>query len=146
MSKKFYTEDVMASIKQQIKDQNISVRKQYLASEYYERRMEEYRRQEEIVIFGTGNYGRDLYRMLKIENICSVKCFCDNGIARQGKKMGELDILSPQEAVDRFPNALYIITPRGYGDEILRQLVGMGVDAMHISIFVLELAELTEKL
>lgn len=146
MSKKFCTEDVMASIKQQIKDQNIPVRKQYLASEYYERKMEEYRDKEEIVIFGTGNYGRDLYKMLKIENIRSVKCYCDNGIARQGEKMGDLDILSPQDAVERYPNAFYIITPKGYGDEILRQLVKMGVDAMHISVFVLELAELTEKL
>ncbi len=146
MSKKFCTEEVMASIKQQITDQKISVRKQYLASEYYERRIEEYRKQKEIVIFGTGNYGRDLYRMLKIENICSVKCFCDNSFARQGEKMGDLSILSPQEAVERYPNAFYIITPKGYGDEILRQLVEMGVDAMSISVFVLELAELTEKL
>ncbi|MBD5523530.1 MAG: hypothetical protein HDR04_03765 [Lachnospiraceae bacterium] len=146
MSKKFYTEDVMASIKKQIKDENIPVREQYLASGYYERKMTEYRKQKEIVIFGSGNYGRDLYKMLKIEGIRSVKCFCDNGGARQGREFGGLDILSPQEAVERFPEAMYIITPRGWGDEILRQLVDIGINVLQISVFVLELAELTERL
>lgn len=146
MSMKFYTEDVMAFIKKQIKDENIPVREQYLASGYYERKMTEYRKWNEIVIFGSGNYGRDLYKMLKIEGIQSVKCFCDNGGARQGRELAGIDILSPQEAVERFPEAMYIITPRGYGDEILRQLVGMGVNVLQISVFVLELAELTERL
>lgn len=146
MSKIFCSEDVMASIQRQIRQENISVRNQYLASEYYERRMDEYRKQKEIVIFGSGNYGRELYKMLERESIYSVKCFCDNSTIRQGKEFLELGILSPQEAVDRFPYAMYIITPKGYGDEILRQLVGMGIQVSQISNFVLELAELSEKL
>lgn len=141
MTEKFCVEDIMASIKRQIKNENISVRKQYLASPYYERKMKEYHEQKEIVIFGCGNYGKELYKMLKIEGMHSVMCFCDNSIARQGQTIDELDILTPQEAVSRFPNAMYIITPKGYGDEISRQLTQMGVDALRISVFVLELAE-----
>lgn len=144
MPKEFYTEDVMASIKKQIRDENISVRKQYLANGYYERKMVEYRKQKEIVIFGSGNYGKELYKMLKKEEIHTVKCICDNGTVRQGEKMGELDILSPREAIDQFPEAMYIITPRGYGDEILRQLVDMGINVQQISVFVLELTDLAE--
>lgn len=144
MQKKFYTEDVMVSIKKQIRDENISIRKQYLANGYYERKMAEYRKQKEIVIFGSGNYGKELYKMLKKEEIHNVKCICDNSTAMQGGKMGELDILSPQEAVEQFPEAMYIITPRGYGDEIVRQLVDMGVNVQQISVFVLELTGLEE--
>lgn len=146
MSKEFYVEEVMASIKDQIQAENIPVRKQYLASAYYERKMKEYRGQGEIVIFGSGNYGRELYKMLRIEGIDSVKCFCDNSVARHGRTITVMYILTPQEAVEIFPQAMYIITPKGYGDEISRQLDHMGIKSLQRSVFILELAELTDKL
>lgn len=144
MADRFCTESVMESIKKEIEDRKIPIKRQYLASEYYEKRMKEYKKQDEIVIFGSGNYGRDLYKMMIQEGIQSVRCFCDNGAARQHKQLSGLEILSPDEAIEKFPNAMYIVTPKGYGDEIMRQLVGMGIDVRHISIFTMELTGLEE--
>lgn len=144
MADKFYTENIMKSIKKEIKDKKIPMKRQYLANDYYEKRMEEYRQQDEIVIFGSGNYGRDLYKMMTLEGIHSVQCFCDNGAAKQNRKLRGLKILSPEEAVERFPDAMYIVTPKGYGDEIMRQLMDMGINIRHISVFIMELSGLEE--
>lgn len=142
MADVFNVLEVMDSIKREIKNADISIKEQYLANGYYERRMEEYRKQGELVIFGAGRFGRQLYKILDIEDIHTVKCFCDNAAARWGRKLDGLDIFSTEETVKKFPEAMYIITPRGYENEILRQLIGMGIAAERISIFITELTGL----
>lgn len=142
MAYSFNVLDVMNSIKKEIEDADISIKDQYLANGYYEKRMEEYKKQDELVIFGAGNFGRHLYKMLCAENIKTVKCFCDNAAARWGRKLDGLDIISLEEAIRRFPEAMYIITPRRYENEILRQLVHTGIDVEHISIFIMDLTGL----
>ncbi len=142
MADSFDVLEVMDSIKREINDSCISIKDQYLANGYYERRMQEYRRQDELVIFGAGKFGRQLYHILNVENIHTVKCFCDNAADRWARKLDGLDILSLEQAVKQFPDAMYIITPRGYENEILRQLVDAGITAGHISIFITDLTGL----
>ncbi len=142
MLQDFSVIDVVNSVKMEIEREAIPIGRQYLAESYYERRMEEYRKQDKLVIFGAGNYGRLLYRMLCLEGLHSVQCFCDNTPANQQRKLVGLDILSPEEAVRQHPDAMYIITPKGYENEIVRQLVHNGVDIGQISIFMMALSGL----
>ena len=144
MSKKFDAMEVMESIKREIEDENIPVSQQYLANEYYVRRMNEYREQSDIVIFGAGKYGKFMYKMLNLENIQSVRCFCDNSASKKKWKIGEIDVLSPEEAIQKYPNAMYIITPRSYENEVQRQLADLGIDIRHISIFIMDLTGMPE--
>lgn len=142
MLKDFSAVDVVNSIKKEIETEKLSIRSQYLAEDYYEHRMEEYRKQDQLVIFGAGNYGRLLYKMMCLEGFHSVQCFCDNTPAIQQQQLADLDILAPEEAVRRYPDAMYVITPKGYENEIVRQLVHYGVDIGQISIFVMALSGL----
>lgn len=142
MMKDFSVIDVVDSIKKEIEREKLPIGRKYLAESYYERRMEEYRKQHKLVIFGAGNYGRLLYQMLCLEGIHSVRCFCDNTPANLQRKLVDLDILAPAEAVRQYPDAMYIITPKGYENEIARQLVNSGVDIKQISIFIMALSGL----
>lgn len=144
MSNKIDVVEIIETFKKEIEGENIPIWKQYLASEYYARRMNEYREQSDIVIFGAGKYGKFVYKMLSLEKIQTARCFCDNSASEKEWKIGELDVLTPQEAIQRFPNAMYIITPRLYENEMLRQLVDLGIDVRHISIFVMDSVGMVE--
>lgn len=143
MNKNINVVEIMNSIKEDIKEQEISVADQYLATKYYVRRMNEYRQQEQLVIFGMGNYGTSLYYMLEKEGLIDkVKCFCDNNTKMQNSIYKGLQVLSPKEAVEKYPDAMFIITPMGYENEIIRQLSELDIDVQKISIFVYELTGL----
>jgi len=134
---------IMDDIKAKVKEEGTSVAEQNLASAYYVRRMKEYYQQKQLVIFGVGEYGMGLHRMLEREKLSDkVKCFCDNNQQMQNKEYKGIPIIAPDQAIHRFPEAMFVITPTGYENEILRQLVHLGVNVEQISIFVYELTEL----
>ena len=137
MESGFQIESIISGIKQDIASQNISIAKQYLASSYYERMMAEFKQQEEIIIVGSGVYGLRLFEMLEAEGKSSaVKCFCDNSRERQELRIRNLEVLPVREAVLGYPDAYYIITPKKYENELLRQLVHLGISVDHISIYI----------
>lgn len=137
MESGFQIQNIIAEIKENIASQNISVTKQYLASSYYERMMAEFKEQKEIVIVGSGVYGLRLYEMLEVEKASSaIKCFCDNSNERQELQIKNLDVLSVREAVLYHPDAYYIITPKKYENELLRQLIHLGITVDRIAIYI----------
>jgi len=81
-----------------------------------------------IVLFGAGNEGvcaADILRKNGIEPLC----FCDN--YKQGGKAG-LPIISTQELISSYPDALVVVTAIGYADEIIASLKNQGVDESRI--------------
>lgn len=137
MEKDFRIENVIADIKGKIASSGISVADQYLALPYYEKMMAEFRKQDEIVIVGSGVYGLRLYEMLEAEEIAGrVRVFCDNSRERQELKIRGVDVLAVEEAVSQYPYAHYVITPRRYENELLRQLVHLGIQVDSIAIYV----------
>ncbi len=128
--------DIIAEIQNEVKSSYKSVAQQHLASTYYEKMMDEFKKQNEIVIVGSGVYGLRLYEMLEAEGMSlAVKCFCDNSRERQELKIHNLPILSVEDAVLRYPCAYYIITPKKYENELLRQLVHLGILVDNIAIY-----------
>ncbi len=137
MERDFEIKNVIRGIKEEIVLSGASVTKQYLASSYYEKMMDEFKRQNQIVIVGSGVYGVRLYEMLEAESVSSaVKCFCDNSRERQELKIRNLPVLSVEEAVLKYPEAYYVITPRKYENELLRQLIHLGLSVDNTAVYI----------
>lgn len=77
-----------------------------------------------VIIFGAGKYGLDIFNMLKKYNMDkNIKAFCDNDIDKQGKHILNFKILSYFEAKKIYTNPfpLFLICSTYY-DEIAEQL------------------------
>ncbi len=87
-----------------------------------------------IVIFGCGKRGHGI-----LESFClneeRVLCLTDNQTSLWGKEVNGKQILSPQEAVSKYPTAYFVVASKFYADEIKEQLLGLGVQGEHILIY-----------
>jgi len=77
-----------------------------------------------VVLFGAGNEGVCAVDILKRNGIIPA-CFCDN--YKQGEKAG-LPIISIDELINDYSDAIIVITAIGYADEIIAELKRRGVD------------------
>lgn len=84
------------------------------------------------VIFGGGQSGSFLHLLMLNNHIESVVAFCDNSDLLQGEILHELSILTPEEAVSRYPDAVYIITNKKSSDEMKEQLIRLGIEDKNI--------------
>ena len=66
---------------------------------------------------------------------------CDNDKKKQGNDYLNRKVVSPEEAVERYPNANFIIANAVYYDDIKRQLLRLGVDYNRIIIFEYKINE-----
>ncbi len=127
---------VINDIRKQIDDRGESVSSRYLASPYYEKRMSEMRQYRNIVIVGAGVFGLRLYEMLIAEGIVERVCaVCDNSKERQIVNPFPKDVISVERAVEDYPKALFVITPRFFENELFRQLIGLGIGPEQIMIY-----------
>lgn len=94
------------------------------------------RDKEEIIIVGAGSYGKKLYEIFKENGIESVQCFADNSSANYVNGVYDKRVISIQEAVEKHKNAYFIVTPKYYFMEIIRQLHLLGVPIDQIDCFL----------
>ena len=88
--------------------------------------------EQPIVLFGAGNtchLNIDYLRRLGIYPVA----FCDNAIAKIGTKVDDLDVLSLEQTMKKYPNAYYYITTQLAYSEIYQQLMECGVKECDIS-------------
>ena len=88
------------------------------------------------VIFGSGNFGTFVHTQLLYRGYRNVVAYCDNNIKAQGKTLYGAKVRSPQQTVQKFPYARYIIASKHYAREMQKQLEYMGVevnDILHYS-------------
>lgn len=131
----FDTQQVMEEIHKNISEAQPCLGDLHFTTFYYRKLIKMLKNPTELVLFGAGRYGEIVLSALKGDGISSVRCFCDNSDKAIGNIIDELEVLSPQDALKRYPNACFVITPKDYENEILRQLVHMGVDIENIVIF-----------
>lgn len=93
-----------------------------------------------IVIFGYGDIGKHLYYILKEKKEEAVLAYCDNICAKQGK-YGEYEVFSVEDAVEKFQNALFLITSKAHKENMENQLLGLNVHKDNIQFGVTEEAE-----
>jgi len=100
------------------------------------RRMAE---EQQIVLFCTGKVAEAalcLMRMNHLENIVAV---CDNDHGKWGTDFHGHRILSPTEAVRRYPQAHYLVANRACPERIVGQLAESGIGMENISVHKLPL-------
>ena len=107
------------------------------SSSYVKELVEKYQSYENIVVFGSGTYGKQVFDILEARGIKSIWCFCDNQIRDDVEFINGKRVLNVSDAVSRFPDALYVITPKFASNTIFRQLIKMGIPVEQISFFVL---------
>lgn len=130
--------EIMDSIQQTARTENDFGERKPYSTEYSSRRINVYKEQPQLVIMGAGSYGKKICSILSMEGLEDrIVCLCDNSVSRQGTKYNGWNIYSPLEAYEKFPIAMFIISPKGFEDEMIRQLVHLGVDIEKISTFIL---------
>ncbi|MFT9117548.1 MAG: hypothetical protein ABF497_10525, partial [Sporolactobacillus sp.] len=65
---------------------------------------------EQIIIFGVGRGGKNVLNLLEEHGLATVVSYCDNDVAKQGMKYRKIPIVSPEDSVNLYPNATYIIS------------------------------------
>lgn len=81
-----------------------------------------------VIIFGAGPIGRCATTFLKACGLSEkMVAYADNNPKKQGAYINDIEILSPEECVDKYNESNYIITVPGYRNDILKQLEDLGV-------------------
>lgn len=129
----FAVENVMRALRENIKEKKLCSSDLSFTSRYHHKFMQELKKLDEIVLFGAGRHGEMLYDDIIQHGIDTVRCFCDNKAA--GQMIKGMQVLLPRDAVSQYPDAYYVITPNDFQNEILLQLVDMGIRVNHIRLF-----------
>lgn len=82
----------------------------------------------EMVIFGCKESGRFLHAIMVQKNSAYHIIFCDNDILVQGRVIQGTEVLTPQAAVAKTPQALFVTTSTKHEKEMTEQLVELGVN------------------
>ncbi|EOS34834.1 hypothetical protein C804_01157 [Lachnospiraceae bacterium A4] len=109
------------------------------AYDIYGNFVQEMAAKKQFVIFCTGKaakYALCLLRMNRLENMVA---FCDNNQEKWGSSFYGYDVLSPKEAVRRYPDAHYLIAKVNGQQEIIQQLIHYQIPRDRISIYKLPL-------
>jgi glycosyltransferase involved in cell wall biosynthesis len=89
--------------------------------------------EQKIIIFGCGDMGSRVYCYLRRcgLNICG---FCDNNGSRYGTTYMNQPVFSPQEAIERYGEALYVVAvaENSHAENMRRQLICAGVEVKKI--------------
>jgi len=90
-----------------------------------------------IVIFGAGLFLTPVIHSLKQLDV-HICCICDNSKEKQNTIIDSLEVLSPQEALSKYPEAYYVIsTYPKYIEEIKTQLIKLGIEKIIDAIYFL---------
>lgn len=92
-------------------------------SKYYNHIKELCNSGREIIIYGAGSNGAQVFQYLKTQG-CQVIAFCDSSIEKQGNQLLNLPILSPEQAVAS--RAIIIVASTAY-PQIIAHLQTLGV-------------------
>lgn len=130
---KFDVEKVMENIRTEIAQKQLNSGMLSFTTPYYRKMIAYLKSQSEIVIFGAGKYGKTIVEDLRQQGMDTIKCFCDNKAATE--PINGIKVLLPKDAVRLYPNACYVIASKFYENEILSQLIHMGVEIDNIRIF-----------
>ena len=93
------------------------------------------RANNEVVVFGTGLRGKSVYAFLENNGI-DIRAFCDNNPGTM-EEYDRVSVISPQNAVEMYPDGLYIISSMKYKDAMTDQLVELGVSKDRIHVYPL---------
>ncbi len=86
---------------------------------------------KKVILFGAGINGRIFYEFLKHCGY-NADSFCDNDKAKHGMSYCGLPVISPDELINQYTEVYVIITIQNHAQEVMQQLIEMGVPAGNI--------------
>jgi len=92
--------------------------------------LEKIKQYDDVVIFGFGNVGRHIYDQLRSDNLDASLWFCDNN--RYDRVCEGTQILKPEDAFKKYPDALFIVGSIIHFSPMLEQLRSMGIPEENI--------------
>lgn len=87
---------------------------------------------QDAIIFGSGKRGRFMHMLMEYKRPGAVKAFCDNQEKLWESTVQGIQVMAPEEANRRYPNAVYLIAGKKYEDQMRQQLGQFGVDEERI--------------
>lgn len=81
----------------------------------------------QVIIFCCGKYGEFLHALLESKCPGITVAYCDNNDELWDTKVQGMRVLSPEMAVKKYPEAVYVIANLGSAQTIKSQLNGMGI-------------------
>lgn len=129
-------QDIMSEIYKDIDNMNLSVAELYGGNSYYLKCIDQMKKGDEIVVVGAGNHGKILLRMLSLEGLDHKTFVCDNNNKIHGLEIKGHVVTSIEDAVSNHPNAVFVITPMKYENELMQQLGNLGVNLTNIMLFI----------
>lgn len=97
-------------------------------------------KQKEIIIFGSGYIGSCIYCLLRNNGIQNILAFCDNAPDKFGSMyMGQM-VKTPEQAMQEFPDACFIIASSEHVDEMQKQLYIHGIIRRNVIVCKLSLS------
>lgn len=91
---------------------------------------------KQVVIVGAGLYGELLYLLLAKRGIETVTCFADNSFEKYQQCVEGKAVVSIETAVDLYPNAYFVITPKYHLIDLWNQLKNLNVRSEQIGYYV----------
>lgn len=92
---------------------------------------------KEIIIFGGGSWGQFFHHLSHVLCIKQILAYCDNQKAIQGKKLNGILVMSPEEAVQKYPEAVYVIANIYAAKEMEMQLLELGIAKERVILYTL---------
>lgn len=93
---------------------------------------------QQVIIFGCGKIGKFFHNLLESRESGLTVAFCDNNCELWNTKLQGNLILRPEEAVKKYPDAVYVITSKYHADEIMKQLCLFGIGERNILLYIEE--------
>lgn len=91
---------------------------------------------EKVVIVGCGNFGLQCYELIRSGGEDKVVCFADNGYEKYAYGLLGKKVISLENAVEKYGDAHFVVTPKYYFMEIIRQLDGLGLSLDQIDCWL----------
>lgn len=92
---------------------------------------------KEIIIFGSGSWGQFFHHLFYVLCIERILAYCDNQKAIQGKRLNGVLVISPEEAVQRYPDAVFVIANKNAAQKMETQLLELGVLRERVILYTL---------
>lgn len=89
--------------------------------------VEHAKKKEQVVIFGSGRWGRFCRAILEKSGVTTVRAFCDNNTTLLGTEVEGIPVISVEQATNERVSSTYIIANQKYVREMYEQLQEQGV-------------------
>lgn len=108
-------------------------------SSVYRDFVREMRGKDQIVVCCAGKAAKFALCLLRMNGLENIAAVCDNNKALWGGTYQGREVVSPKEAVKRYPKAHYLVANRVCPGEIMKQLAGYGIREEAMSAYTLPL-------